>query len=53
MEPFNTGIIRWGSLTGHGAGDAFFCTSLIVYLRSVTDSPDRCVRLLLEVIPAD
>ena len=29
MKPFDTGIICWCSLTGHGAGDAFFCTSWI------------------------
>lgn len=30
VEPFDTGIVRWCSFSGHGAGDAFFYTSLIV-----------------------
>ena len=32
MEPFDTGIICWCSLTEHGSGDAFFYTNLKVCL---------------------
>ena len=30
VEPFDTGIVRWCSFSGHGAGDAFLYASLIV-----------------------
>lgn len=30
VKPFDTGIICWCSFSGHGAGDAFFYTRLIV-----------------------
>lgn len=38
MEPFDTGIICWCSFSGHGAGDAFFYTNLIVGFRGVNRS---------------
>lgn len=53
MESFDIGISCWRSFTGHGAGDAFFSTSLIVCFGGVDRPPDYCVRVSFEVIRVD
>lgn len=37
VEPFDTGIVRWCSFSGHGEGDAFFYTRLIEAFEVKTD----------------
>ena len=53
VEPFDTGIICWCSFSEHGAGGAFFYTSLIVGLFRCRLSPKSCVKVPLEVAQVD